>query len=554
MPLLGRRTFTFLAFALVGTTIGCVLGLALGRLLLLRSAGGVLSDYALDLSRHGDAIYGDLRQVFVVSNSSAGSFCSDQDLIGLRSQTFRSHDFKDMGRTRGGILYCSAFLGKIAQPYLEGEPTLKLRDGTRVYTDVAVMLDGTGGHRATILENGGTNVVLSPDAFGDSQQGKLRYRITIRNPDSRLAVAIAGASAPAELSTGNRHRLAVWGIGSGLLSRSSCSQHSPFCATTYETTEEVWVGSRAMQWAYSGSGGLAGLGLGIAIALLYLRIGTLRHQLRSALHGNSNSLRVVYQPIVRINSGECVGVEALIRWSDQTGTPVPPDVFIPIAEEGGFIDEVTAWMIQRAVSELCELLRERPEFTLAINVAASDVNGEKLACLLDEAVDLTGIQPRQIILELTERSTADLGEVCRSIQRLAARGYQVHIDDFGTGFSNLSYLDQLAVGAIKVDRAFTRTIGTDAVTASILPQILTMAEALHLDVIVEGVETEAQERYLESTGKALHAQGWRFSKPMSAADLLVHLEQPQESEAALAGLGARDAWTVPSCSSAALES
>jgi sensor c-di-GMP phosphodiesterase-like protein len=217
----------------------------------------------------------------------------------------------------------------------------------------------------------------------------------------------------------------------------------------------------------------------------------------------------------------------LIRWSDQAGVPVAPDVFIPIAEEAGFVDEVTAWVLHRATSELGPLLRHRPELTLSVNVAASDMNGEKLVTLLEATVREAGIRPDQITLELTERSTAELGQVQRSIQKLSGIGYQVHIDDFGTGFSNLSYLDQLAVGAIKVDRAFTRTIGTEAVTASILPQILTMAEALHVDVIVEGVETLAQRDFLHATGKPLRAQGWHFSRPMNADDLLRFLDEPQ---------------------------
>jgi sensor c-di-GMP phosphodiesterase-like protein len=115
----------------------------------------------------------------------------------------------------------------------------------------------------------------------------------------------------------------------------------------------------------------------------------------------------------------------------------------------------------------------------------------------------------------------------KSVRRLHDCGYKVHIDDFGTRFSSLFYLHELEVDAIKIDRAFTRTLGTDAVTASILPQILSMAESLALEVIVEGVETECQAGYLESTGKALRAQGWFFARPLAASalpDCVSHVE------------------------------
>jgi len=132
---------------------------------------------------------------------------------------------------------------------------------------------------------------------------------------------------------------------------------------------------------------------------------------------------------------------------------------------------------------------------------------------------MAGILPRQVALELTERSTADLVLVSAAIQRLTSEGYKVHIDDFGIGFSSLSYIDQLRVNAIKIDRAFTRTIGTDAVIAPILSQMLEMASSLGVEVVVEGVETEVQRDYLVASGKTLRAQGWYFSRPLSAEAL-----------------------------------
>jgi len=116
-------------------------------------------------------------------------------------------------------------------------------------------------------------------------------------------------------------------------------------------------------------------------------------------------------------------------------------------------------------------------------------------------------------------------------------GYQVHIDDFGTGYSSLAYLHELAVDAIKIDRAFTRTIGTDAVTASILPQILALAVSLHVEVIVEGVETEEQAAYLLATGSVMQVQGWYYGKPVEASELPKYKEDmARQAQAAISSL------------------
>jgi len=169
-------------------------------------------------------------------------------------------------------------------------------------------------------------------------------------------------------------------------------------------------------------------------------------------------------------------------------------------------------------------------FTLSINIAASDLGDERLVEQLRDQVHLAGIHPGQIALELTERSTADLTFVRDAIQRLKTVGYKVHIDDFGIGFSSLSYIDQLSVNAIKIDQAFTRTIGTDAMIAPILSQMVEMASSLGLEIVVEGVETEAQRNYLAASDKNLRAQGWYYSRPLTAEALRLFESQNKATQ------------------------
>jgi sensor c-di-GMP phosphodiesterase-like protein len=518
------------ALALLGSVLGGLAGFCLGRLVLLRAARMGLSEDARNLSLHGEELSRELHRVFRDAANSDSPYCSAHQLAALRAETFDSPYLKDIGRTRDGLLDCSAFLGRLNSPYVEGRPTLTLEDGTHIYTNVAVLLASSGGVQATVMDSGTVNVVLSPDAFDHWSRPHVRSMVAAYDRKKDQFAAIAGT----ELGIDSTWMRSPGFYGrAGVLYRSQCSAVSPVCAVTAESLADIWGWSRATQTAYTAMGALAGLGLGFALAILYLRQTSLRSQLRHAIRRDSSALRLAYQPILDVTSGRCVGAEALLRWKDQDGADVAPDVFIDLAEKSGFIGELTALVVRRATEEMGSLLREHPEITLSINVAASDMHGGALFALLEHHVREAGILPRQIILELTERSTADLGLVRNSIQRLAQDGYKVHVDDFGTGFSSLSYLDQLSVNAIKIDRAFTRTIGTDAVTAPILPQILAMAETLHLDVIVEGVETQAQMDFLAATDKPMHAQGWHYSRPMSAEALREFLREKEVSAPAM---------------------
>ena len=143
------------------------------------------------------------------------------------------------------------------------------------------------------------------------------------------------------------------------------------------------------------------------------------------------------------------------------------------------------------------------------------------------------VSPRNLGVEITESYTARQQVARNTILRLRQRGHYVAIDDFGTGYSSLAYLHDLSVDAIKIDKAFTKAIGTDAVTVSILPQILTMAETLKLRVVVEGIETKPQADYFAASHQDIHGQGWLFGRPVPAR---VFLQMLDEEEARLSKL------------------
>ncbi len=513
MPGLRQRHLGILMITLLGTILGIMAGFGLGRVMLLRAIRSGLSDYAQQLISHADGLSDELDDLFRHQDASQIPFCSDQEIAALQAETFRAHGLKDIGRTSNGILYCSAFLGHLKNPYKESAPALILANGTHIYINVPVVLASFDGNRATIMENGNTDVVLSPDAFDRCDRPNVRYMISAIDRKKGQSVPIAGAplGVGAELVlSGDSKRI------SGSIYQSRCSAIHPLCVVTAERVADVWGRTRPMQIAYAAMGAVAGFGFGLALALLYLRTVALSNQFHRDLIKDSRSLRLVYQPLLDIATRHCVGAEALLRWTDHDGNAVSPETFIAMAEENGFIGEVTALVVRRATRELGDLLRQHRDLTLSINIAAEDLQGDQLIPLLKKHVVNAGILPSQIALELTERSTADVAVIGASMHRLCREGYKVHIDDFGIGYSSLSYLEQLSVDAIKIDRAFTKSIGTNAVIAPVLPQILSLAASLGMEVVVEGVETETQADYLESTGKPLQVQGWLFSKPMSA--------------------------------------
>jgi sensor c-di-GMP phosphodiesterase-like protein len=271
---------------------------------------------------------------------------------------------------------------------------------------------------------------------------------------------------------------------------------------------------------------LAGGGLGFFQSLAYCRNRTMVQQLRRAIR--KDELRMVYQPVVDLSNGRIVGAEALARWTDESGSEVAPDLFVSLADERGFVGEITRLALRHTLCDLGELLRSYPRFQVSVNVTAWDLADPKFVPMLEAALAQAGVRANSVTIEITETSTARHEKAIETIRLLRTSGHRVHIDDFGTGYSSLAYLHDLSVDAIKIDKVFTQAIGTGSVAVNILPQILAMADALNLEVVVEGIETEEQARYFMSTNKRIRAQGWLFGHPMPKEELLAMLEGERE--------------------------
>jgi len=180
-------------------------------------------------------------------------------------------------------------------------------------------------------------------------------------------------------------------------------------------------------------------------------------------------------------------------------------------------------------------------------VAAADLSDPEFLPILDSSLRRAGVKPQSLAIEITEGSTVRHDLAIEAICRLRQNGHSVHIDDFGTGYSSLAYLHDLSVDAIKIDKAFTQAVGTEAVTVAILPQILALAAALNLQVIVEGVETEQQSSYFADANDSILAQGWLFGRAVPANEFRSLLAVDRKNTLDQTDASGRSASPQPLC-------
>ena len=237
--------------------------------------------------------------------------------------------------------------------------------------------------------------------------------------------------------------------------------------------------------------------------------------LRKALQRDEFLLH--YQPQIDFRSGRIVGAESLIRWQHPELGLVPPGKFIPIAEERGLIGKLGDWVLHAACRQAMIWQKAGiPLVPIAVNISALQFKEGALRDSVLSALKETGLAPEYLVLEITESVVMDDAEQAITVLReLREMGIAIEIDDFGTGYSSLSYLKRLPIHRLKIDQSFVRDLTTDADDAAIIGAIINMAKSLKLEIIAEGVETQAQAAFLDAQG-CQAMQGFLFSRPQAA--------------------------------------
>lgn len=235
-------------------------------------------------------------------------------------------------------------------------------------------------------------------------------------------------------------------------------------------------------------------------------------------------LVLYYQPKVRAGDRSLCGVEALIRWHHPERGLIPPDRFIPIAEDAGIINAIGAWVIEEACRQWSQWSKTGIPLQMAVNLSAHQLRSPHLTVWIEECLSRYGVPPDALELEITESVAMENPE--RAIDQLGSLrklGVTLAIDDFGTGYSSLAYLKHLPIQTLKLDRSFVRDIEVDANDAAISAATIALAHTLGLKVVAEGVETEAQARFLGETHACDILQGYLFGRPEPAAVLTSRL-------------------------------
>jgi diguanylate cyclase (GGDEF)-like protein/PAS domain S-box-containing protein len=245
---------------------------------------------------------------------------------------------------------------------------------------------------------------------------------------------------------------------------------------------------------------------------------SLENGLRHALEREEFVL--YYQPKVNLATGAIIAAEALIRWRHPERGLVPPDQFIPVAEECGFIVPMGRWVLREACRQARIWQKSgAPTLRIAVNISAVELRAKDFVPQVRAILAQTGLQPCDLELELTETFLMqDSRSTSAVLNELKAMGVHLALDDFGTGYSSLSYVKRFPINTLKIDQSFVRDIAIDADDASIVSAVISMGKSLHMRVVAEGVETREQLEFLQSHGCPF-GQGYLFSPPVVAWEL-----------------------------------
>lgn len=243
----------------------------------------------------------------------------------------------------------------------------------------------------------------------------------------------------------------------------------------------------------------------------------IEESLRHALDRQEFTLH--YQPMVNLKSGEITGAEALIRWTHPTRGLVPPEQFIPIAEDCGLILPIGNWVLREACKQVLAWAHAGLSLkTMAVNISAREFRNERFLEQVLAILKETGLDPASLELELTESVLMKRAEHAESILKsLRQIGVQIAVDDFGTGYSSLSYLTKFSIDTIKIDQSFVHKITTSPNEASIATAVISLGRSLNMRVVAEGVETQEELSFLQAH-QCEEAQGYYFGKPVPSQE------------------------------------
>ncbi|WP_273795153.1 EAL domain-containing protein, partial [Brucella intermedia] len=438
--------------------------------------------------------------------------CSPEHIARMREETAASSSIEEIGYFHEGVLQCSSW-GLAQGVYRRPAASFARDDGLYVTLRAKPQ---AGSTPMTALQAGAYSVFVLPSRFIDVVIDE-DVAITLMTDEGR-PVAWRGRATvdrewlslhpvPRGRSGGYFHTVQR---GDGLVAAVMQSQAAIAARYGRELVVLLPVGGF--------------IALFIVAIVIWLSRRRLSPEAELELGVRNREFHVLYQPIIELKSGICVGAEALVRWRRPDGVEVRPDLFIGLAEETGLTGQITDQVIDAVIGELQATLEQDRSLHVAINLGADDIRTGRILDVLERKLQPTDIRPQQVWLEATERSFIEVEPACVTLSRARERGHSVAIDDFGTGYSSLACLQNLPLDTLKIDKSFVETIDRDSATSSVILHIIDMARDLGYFLVAEGIETPEQLRFLKNHSVDF-GQGWLFAKPMPAESFIAFLRQ-----------------------------
>jgi sensor c-di-GMP phosphodiesterase-like protein len=477
--------------------------------------------YSRDVLRRSEETAAQFTQAIDKLNHDHLLACSSDEIDLMRQIDLESTYIQAVGRVAGDSLICTSLGTK--QPIPIGPPQLISATGVTERNNIHLSI--AGPHPLSVMSKDGIAVLIAPSLVLDTPTEGPGISIAVfipSSPDRRFITGQGGDIPSAWLRALPKGAETIF-IDDGYVISVVRSAHYDLAVIV--AVPELYANRLARRFAFVfvPIGLLCGAGL--AWAVMY--ISHIRLSPSSVLRAATKrgEFYVEYQPIVNMATRRWIGAEALVRWR-RNGEIVRPDQFIPLAEESGVITFITEQVVAMVTRDLPKLRDRDSGFQVAINLSAADLSASRTIDLLKRMLETSGAHPSNIEIEATERGFLQGLEARELLAQIRAMGISVAIDDFGTGYSSLSCLETLGLDTLKIDKAFVDTIGTDGATSQVVLHIIEIAHSLNLDMVAEGVETEAQAEFLRDRG-VHYAQGWLFGKPMPIERLCESLAAQQ---------------------------
>ncbi|MGR0278720.1 EAL domain-containing protein [Marinomonas dokdonensis] len=492
----------------------------IAHILIINNEIEMMHNYSYEIMERTDNAGTQLKKVLQIADSSSSTSCSKESLDELRGILSHHYLIEDAGVIKNYKIACTAKIGVFETPKFIN-PALFVQSAIEK-VDFFMSKEALfyAGERRSLFKLNDVFVTLAPNLYIGIDPPDQHTEAILVSSIRRMVFRGYNVS-EVDYEKINRKKIGLLSqyapFPNRRISVEKCSSIFKFCVNSIDNKIGIYGVNKDILLLLIGLSILLSYTIFISMYFLKSTKETMKYRLSQAI--KKNNFYPLYQPKIDLKSGKVVGVEALARWQDEKLGFVAPDVFIALAEEMKVIKKVTKSITKLVLDESQELLRENTEFTVSINLSVQDLAGGEYLNFIESEVDKLGICRRQVILEITERSATESDELSNSAHEFYEKGYQISLDDFGTGFCNLSWLSKLESNEIKIDRMFTHSISTKSVGLITLDSLCNLLEKFHMKTVFEGIETQEELEYILSKSPNAIGQGWLFAKAMSMTEL-----------------------------------